>query len=132
MANNPTNYKQVILIREDLNLSAGKLAAQVAHASLGAILSISKIEDKKLTIELDDPTFLWISERFTKICLKVKNEEELLFYYNKVKESNLKHAIIKDAGFTELESPTLTCLGIGPDFNDRIDAITKKLRLYNK
>ena len=62
-------YKQVILVREDLKLPKGKLAAQCSHASVDTILK----SDKKI-IEL------WKKEGGKKIILKVKDDKELFKY----------------------------------------------------
>ena len=133
MAKNDGKCKQVILIRKDLNLSTGKLAAQVAHASLGAFLNREKsdpLESTELVLRLSEADKQWLTHRFTKVCLGVENEQELIEYYNKAKEKGLKAILIKDAGFTELSEPTFTTVGIGPDFNEIINEITGKLKVY--
>ena len=63
------NFKQVILIRQDLKLPKGKLAAQAAHASVEAVLK----SDSKLVST-------WRKQGMAKIVLKVKDEKELLSY----------------------------------------------------
>lgn len=110
--------KQVILVREDLKLPKGKLAAQVGHASLEAAL---KTERRKL----DD----WRFEGGKKIVLKVADEKELLKYKQLCEDEGLKTALIRDAGHTVLQSGTITCLGVGPDEEKKIDAITGKLKM---
>ena len=111
-------YKQVILVREDLNLPKGKLAAQSSHASVDATLK----SDKKMVD-------LWKKGGGKKVVLKVKDEKEL-FKYNQMAEDNgLKTALITDAGHTVLEPGTITCLGIGPDDEERIDRVTGKLKM---
>ena len=111
-------YKQVILVREDLKLPKGKLAAQVSHASVDATLK----SDKKL-VEL------WKNEGGKKIVLKVKDEKELFRYKQLAEDSGLKTALITDAGHTVLEPGTITCLGIGPDFGEKIDSVSGNLRM---
>jgi len=112
-------YKQVIIVREDLNISCGKLCVQVAHASLeAAMLSDQEIVKK------------WREEGAKKVILKVKNEEELLNYYKLARENGLVCVLIRDAGLTELEPGTITCVGIGPDEEGKIDKITGNLKLY--
>ena len=111
-------YKQVILVREDLKLPKGKLAAQCSHASVDTILK----SDKKM---ID----LWKKEGAKKIVLKVKDEKELLKYRQMAEDAGLKTALITDAGHTVLEPGTITCLGIGPDEEERIDRITGKLKM---
>ncbi|MBI2658537.1 peptidyl-tRNA hydrolase [Candidatus Woesearchaeota archaeon] len=111
-------YKQVILVREDLKLPKGKLSAQVAHASVDAALK----SDKKI-VEL------WKKDGGKKIVLKVKDEKELLRYKQMAEDLGLKTALIKDAGHTVLEPGTITCLGIGPDEEQKIDKVSGKLRM---
>lgn len=141
--------KQVIVMRKDLNMRKGKMIAQGAHASLGAILNLAYGYDgrgkdrEELTIARDqvkrdygqavsDAVFDYLTgaSRFTKICVYVNSEQELLDIYNQVKAANLPNALIKDAGLTEFNGvPTLTCLGIGPAKDSEIDKITGKLPL---
>ena len=112
------NYKQVILVREDLKLPKGKLAAQSSHASVDATLK----SDKKI-IEM------WKKEGGKKIILKVKDEKELLDYKRLADSYGLKTALIIDAGLTVLEPGTMTCLGIGPDSDEKIDKVSGKLKM---
>ncbi len=111
-----TDYKQVILVREDLKLPKGKMAAQVAHASVEAVLKSDKDEVKR-----------WRSEGMKKIVLKVADEKEMLRYNQQAKDAGLVTAVITDAGHTIVEPGTRTCCAIGPDKADAIDIITGKL-----
>ncbi|MBI2134277.1 peptidyl-tRNA hydrolase [Candidatus Woesearchaeota archaeon] len=110
--------KQVILARIDLKLSPGKLAAQVAHASLEAALKSSKKELSE-----------WLGEGGKKVVLGVNDEHELKEFMRKADAEGLKNALIRDAGHTELKPGTLTCLGIGPDKEEKIDKVTGKLKI---
>ena len=111
-------YKQVILVREDLKLDKGKMAAQVAHASVESALRSDKDIVKK-----------WRIKGMKKVVLKVKNKEELFKYNQIAKDNKLKTALITDAGRTRLEPGTLTCLAIGPDEEKRIDEVTGSLKM---
>ncbi len=111
-------YKQVILVRQDLLLPKGKLAAQVAHASVEAVLKSSK-----KTVEQ------WRTEGMTKVVLKVKDEKELLKYLQLANNAHVVTALITDAGRTVIAPGTKTCLGIGPDEEEKIDQVTGKLAL---
>ena len=112
------SYKQVILIRQDLQLPKGKLAGQVAHASVEAALnSNKKVVDA------------WRKQGMPKIILKVKDEKELLQYLSQAQDANLIASLITDAGKTVIAPGTKTCVGIGPDEEEKIDKITGKLPL---
>jgi len=111
-------YKQVILVREDLKLPKGKLSAQVAHAAVDA----SSKSDKKIVD-------LWKREGGKKVVLKVKDEKELFKYKQMAEDNGLKTALITDAGHTVVEPGTVTCLGIGPDIEEKIDIVTGKLKM---
>ena len=112
------NYKQVILVRQDLKLPKGKLAAQSAHASLGAAMKSNKktLED-------------WKKQGAKKIILKVDDEKELLKYLGMAQNEGFKTELVKDAGHTVVEPGTITCLGIGPDLEENIDKVTGKLKM---
>ena len=111
-------YKQVILVREDLKLPKGKLSAQVAHAAVDA----ASKSDKRF---ID----LWKKNGGKKIVLKVKDEKELFKFKQMAEDAELKTALITDAGHTVVEPGTITCLGIGPDEESKIDSVTGKLRM---
>ena len=64
-----------------------------------------------------------------KVVLKVKDEKELFKYRQIAEDAGLKTALITDAGHTVVEPGTITCLGIGPDSEEKIDNITGKLKM---
>lgn len=128
--------KQVIVMRKDLNMTKGKMVAQGSHASLGVILSLMDKKNKEWgeqrTLDLFTGTCLneWLNGTFTKICLYVNSEEELISIYNKAKEVGLPVVLIEDAGLTMFHDvKTKTCLAIGPDKEEEIDKITGHLKL---
>ena len=132
--------KQVIVIRKDLKMRLGKCVAQGSHASLAVILKLMRegdlwterpLPDRNNIISRDEAVEDWLSGSFTKICVSVNSEEELLSIYKQAEEANLPCALIKDAGRTEFNGvPTFTCCAIGPAWDKDIDLITKKLSLY--
>ena len=139
MANNEP--KQIIVVRKDLNMRRGKQIAQGCHASLKAILDLGKIvrthpqeSDEALIIDItqhfNPALHQWITGRFTKICVYVNSELELLDLYNQAKEAGLICSLIQDAGLTEFGGvPTYTVAAIGPAFPEEVDPITKHLPL---
>jgi PTH2 family peptidyl-tRNA hydrolase len=112
-------YKQVILARKDLKLSAGKLAAQVSHASVEALLRSHKDDIAK-----------WREQGMKKSVLAVADDKELLEFKRRAEDAGLVSALIADAGHTELAPGTMTCVGIGPDRAEKIDKVTGNLKLY--
>ncbi len=111
-------YKQVILVRADLKLPKGKLAVQVAHASLEAALKSSR-----------DIVDEWCSNGAKKVVLKVAELNELKSYEALARKEKLITALITDAGLTTVAAGTVTCLGIGPDKEERIDNVTGQLKI---
>ena len=112
------NYKQAIIIRKDLKMSIGKTSTQSAHASVEAVLK----SDKKIVEK-------WRSEGMKKIVLKVSSIKELLELKKLAHKYGLTSALITDSGLTFFKGPTITCLGIGPDLEEKIDKITSKLKM---
>jgi len=109
--------KQVILVRADLKMSKGKIAAQAAHASVDAVLSTNK---KLLKA--------WREMGMKKIALKVETEAELVKYYELALENDLNASLIRDAGRTEIAAGSKTCVAIGPDAEAKINKITGELK----
>jgi PTH2 family peptidyl-tRNA hydrolase len=126
-----TNYKQVLVWRKDLNVRKGKIAAQLAHASIKWLTDrIKKNLDKKVSDLLTEEEESWINGNFKKVVVYVENENELLELFDSAKQSGLTVSLITDAGLTEFHGqPTNTCLCIGPHLNEKIDPLTKDLKL---
>jgi len=113
-------YKQVIIIRNDLKMGKGKIAAQASHASLEAFLLTSKKNPSAVSN--------WQEIGQKKVVLKVDSKDELLRLFQEVKNI-LPAVLIKDAGLTQLASPDVTCVGIGPIKETEVDRFTKKYKL---
>jgi len=114
-------YKQAIVVRNDLKMQKGKIAAQVAHASL-----TSAEQTKKEKPELFRK---WWERGQKKVVLKV-NSLDAIFEITEIAErNNIVFSIIEDKGLTQIPPGTVTCVGIGPDEDKKIEKITGKLKL---
>jgi PTH2 family peptidyl-tRNA hydrolase len=114
------DYKQAIVVRNDLGMTKGKIAAQASHASLEAY--------EKAKVREPQWAQSWRSAGMAKIVLKVQSEKELLELFEAAKRT-LPAALIIDAGHTQTEPGTRTGIAIGPAPVDAIDAFTKNLKL---
>jgi PTH2 family peptidyl-tRNA hydrolase len=112
------SMKQVIAVRTDLGMGDGKLAAQVAHASLNAY-------DDADDADADE----WRRTGATKVVVSVRSEDELLALEREARAANLPYALVRDAGRTQVESGTATALGVGPVPAPDVDAVTGDLKL---
>jgi PTH2 family peptidyl-tRNA hydrolase len=110
--------KQVIVLRDDLGLSTGKAAAQVAHASGWA-------KDKANQKDIQQ----WKENGTQKVVLQATSKEQLTQLHDQASE-NIPSAIVTDQGRTEIEQGTVTALGIGPTTENKIDNVTGHLSLY--
>ena len=114
-------YKLVIVVRDDLKMSVGKLSAQVAHAAVTCALA-AKAKKAKWFSE-------WYREGQRKVVLSAEGLEDLKGLKEKAARARLPYALISDAGLTELPPNTTTCLGIGPAPEKDVDSITGSLPL---
>jgi len=112
------SYKQVIVVRQDLNLPKGKLASQVAHASVEGV-----INSKRGVLQV------WREHGMKKVVLKVADAAELERYRVLAGKEKLVTALIRDAGLTVVPPGTVTCLGIGPVDEKKVDRITGMLKI---
>jgi len=113
-------YKQVIVIRNDLGMSKGKIAVQACHASICAYKKARKSVAK-----------MWESNGQKKVVVKIGSKKAILNLSNKVRRAKIPSFLVKDAGLTELKPGTITALGIGPDNENKIDKITANLKLLD-
>jgi peptidyl-tRNA hydrolase len=106
------------VVNEALWLPRGKLAAQVAHAAVAALLEAPPDAQRQ-----------WLATGMPKVVLRVESEAELAALEARTSEAGLPTALIRDAGRTVVAAGTPTCLGIGPAAVEAIDALTGTLRL---
>ncbi len=122
-----SRFKQVIVVRNDLNMRKGKMIAQGAHASI--MFLVHRLCDAEVGAK-DHAIQEWVTHGMTKICVRADSEAELLEIAQKAQDAGLTVHVITDAGHTEFAGvPTKTCLAIGPDEEERIDAVTGNLKL---
>lgn len=131
--------KQIIVMRKDLNMRKGKIAAQAGHAVLSVILKklnmldqfFWSVEQDKIVFEGDEVLDDWFTNSYTKICLYVNSEQELLDLKEKANSLGFVTSLIKDNGTTEFNGvPTYTCIAFEPLPAEKIDILTKDLPLY--
>lgn len=113
-------FKQVILVRKDLKMGTGKIAAQSAHASVAALEKTQQ----------EHPPWVegWKEQGSQKVVLRVDSKKELLDWFEKLKKK-FPTALIKDAGRTQIAPNEPTCVGVGPVPENEIDEFTKELKL---
>lgn len=124
--------KQVIVVRKDLKMPVGKIAAQCAHASMKVFVDRGNFLDTRafFVSDIPEPMYQWFAGIFTKIVVGIDSEEELLALYEKAKEQGAPCALITDVGNTCFKGvPTNTCIAIGPCEVEEIDALTGHLKL---
>lgn len=138
--------KQMIVMRRDLKMRKGKIAAQAGHACVEAtLLALARehrLEQVRVTpgggwIYLDDadtvdtPLSRWFDAGVAKVCVYVDGEDALLELAARGREAGFVVALIRDAGYTEFHGePTFTCLAFEPLSPEQIDPITGNLPLY--
>ena len=113
--------KQAVVVRTDLQMGKGKIAAQVAHASLSAAE-----EAMRRRAEWYEA---WKDGGQAKVVLKVKSEDELREIHKKARAAGLPSSLIEDRGLTQVEPGSVTCVGVGPGPDSEVDKLTGDLKL---
>ena len=135
----------MLIVRRDLKMRKGKIAAQASHAAveavLKAILNEGRAGQLRPTPEgwvyldapegQESPLTDWFRYGMAKICVYVDSEEELLELNRRAGEAGVTTALIRDAGMTEFHGqPTYTALAFEPLAAERADELTGGLPLY--
>jgi len=111
-------HKMVFVVRQDLKMGKGKIAAQCCHAAIGAYATADAASIRR-----------WNTRGCAKVALKVKTEEGMLACARACRAAGLNHCVIKDAGRTQIAPGSKTVLGIGPAPVSRINEVTGHLKL---
>ncbi len=118
--------KQVIVMRRDLGMRRGKEIAQGSHASMIWLA----LRIRQPGYSFNEAERQWLDGSFTKVCVRVDSEEQLMGVVQKAQEVGVMAYVCIDAGRTEFHGvPTPTCCAVGPDYPERIDPITGHLKL---
>lgn len=123
--------KQVIVVRKDLHMRAGKIGAQCSHAALKFLLDNNESErPDELLVKLSVEEATWcFNQEFKKVVLAANSEDELNDLILKAQIADVAVYPIVDSGLTEFHGvPTLTCAAFGPDLPSVIDPITGYLK----
>jgi PTH2 family peptidyl-tRNA hydrolase len=115
----PTAQKLALLVRTDLDMGRGKIAAQVAHAAVTAVLATQGSGDCEE----------WLAQGQPKVVLRVGSAAELSQVTGDARAAGLPVHVIQDAGRTQVPPGTPTCCAIGPAATRRLDALTGRLSL---
>jgi peptidyl-tRNA hydrolase, PTH2 family len=108
-----------IVVRADLGMGRGKIAAQASHAAVAAALA-----------GVGSPDFrAWLRDGQPKVVLRASSEDQLHSIVEQASAANLPVQVIHDAGRTQVTEGTPTCCAIGPAEGTRIDAVTGELSL---
>lgn len=137
--------KQMLIVRRDLKMRKGKIAAQASHASVEAVLKAIVKENRMAQLRVSEegyayldapegeesPLTDWFRYGMAKICVYVDSEEALRALDAKAREMGVVTALILDAGMTEFHGePTYTALAFEPLEAERADTLTGDLPLY--
>lgn len=115
-------FKMILVVRNDLKMGKGKVAAQCAHAAVSAYKQV----------QARNPSLLkqWEYCGQPKVVVKAPDEDTLIDLLGHAKEVGLPVSLIQDAGRTQVTPGSRTVLGIGPGPADLIDRVTGDLKLY--
>ncbi|CAH2222152.1 peptidyl-tRNA hydrolase 2, mitochondrial [Pelobates cultripes] len=115
-------FKMILVVRSDLKMGKGKVAAQCSHAAVSAY--------KQLLKRNPDLLKQWEYCGQPKVVVRAPDEEGLIELLTQAKELGLTISLIQDAGRTQIAPGSRTVLGVGPGPADLVDKVTGHLKLY--
>ncbi|OCT94962.1 peptidyl-tRNA hydrolase 2, mitochondrial [Xenopus laevis] len=115
-------FKMVLVVRNDLKMGKGKVAAQCSHAAVSAYKQLFKRNPELLK--------QWEYCGQPKVVVKAPDEDSFVELLSHAKQLGLTVSLIQDAGRTQIAPGSRTVLGVGPGPADLIDKVTGHLKLY--
>lgn len=115
------DFKQVIVVRNDLKMGKGKIAVQVAHGAVTAA-ELAKRQYKKWYSS-------WVFSGQAKVAVKAQTLDDLIKINSKLSKMDIPSYLVEDRGLTQVSPGTITCLAIGPAPSHILDEITGDLKL---
>ena len=101
-----TDLKMVLVVRQDLKMGSGKVAAQCAHAAVGAVSDLARMNASVLRRyeEAGEP----------KIVVCCRNLKEMQELQGQAHGRRLPTFVVADAGRTQVAAGTKTVMAVGP------------------
>ncbi|KAK4101409.1 PTH2-domain-containing protein [Parathielavia hyrcaniae] len=121
--------KLVLVVRTDLGMTKGKIAAQCSHATLACYKTLSRAAQQQPQSPAAQVLRQWERLGQAKIAVQVKSEDELLALLAKARGLGVTAEVISDAGRTQIASGSRTVLGVGPAPKGLVDSVTGGLKL---
>lgn len=118
---NDQPLKMVFVINHELKMGKGKIAAQVGHAAVKATLQSGELRPELLDA--------WLSTGQKKVCVKANDVRQLEQIERQAKHHQILTSKIHDAGHTQIPAGSYTVLALGPDEDEKLDALTGELKL---
>ena len=117
-----TGVKMMLLVRQDLRMKPGKIAAQCGHASIGLYKKLIKSKKYEKMLEA------WETNGQKKIVAKLKSEKEMNMIISKATDAGILFEVITDAGRTQVATGSRTVLAL-IDFENKLNTVTGRLKL---
>tara|TARA_Y100001934_G_C11578921_1_gene417978 strand:- start:39 stop:458 length:420 start_codon:yes stop_codon:yes gene_type:complete len=118
---NDQPLKMVFVINHALKMGKGKIGAQVGHAAVKATLQSGELRPELLDA--------WLSTGQKKVCVKANDVRQLEQIEQQAKHHQILTSKIHDAGHTQIPAGSYTVLALGPDEEEKLDALTGELKL---
>ncbi|KAF3799522.1 Peptidyl-tRNA hydrolase 2 [Colletotrichum gloeosporioides] len=129
LADSNEECKLVLVVRTDLGMTKGKMAAQASHATLACYKSLSKAATRDPSSAAAKILSRWERLGQAKIAVQIKDQNEMLELMGKARSLGITAEVIADAGRTQIEAGSLTVLGVGPAPKSLVDQVTSHLKL---
>ncbi|KAK3297729.1 peptidyl-tRNA hydrolase PTH2-domain-containing protein [Chaetomium fimeti] len=121
--------KMVLVVRTDLGMTKGKMAAQCSHATLACYKALVRTAQQAPQSAEARILRAWEGAGQAKIAVQVKSEDELLELMGKARGLGVTARVIADQGRTQIAAGSRTVLGVGPAPKSLVDMVTGHLKL---
>ncbi|CBZ23572.1 conserved hypothetical protein [Leishmania mexicana MHOM/GT/2001/U1103] len=131
--------KMALVVRRDLKMSNGKIAAQCAHAAVAIVEEILACKSTAATSPrsaLNPVSALWVqwydawsASGCSKVALQCPDEAAMMALAKHARQMNLPHYVIRDAGRTQVAPGSKTVVAVGPGPKSLVDEVTGQLKL---
>lgn len=121
--------KMVLVVRKDLKMGTGKIAAQCSHAAVAAVDVIEGMRQTNPSHQWVGYLDCWRSTGSAKVVVQCDSEDALRNLMDKAKSEGVPHYLVADAGRTQIAAGSKTVLAIGPAPVSKIDAVSGSLKL---